>query len=105
VNAKFLNVIHFIPDIFIGSRVAIGALVYDNGNISFLPHPKEPCQRCLGTSGVTLVSLVLRDLKAATFKSMYLPPSCGPQVVLASGIDIPSLADAIDWTKKLLAEV
>ena len=101
-GACFFRVVHYIPDPYTGGRVPFGALLHHDSKVTFMVSPREPCKICLGEAGAVVVGLAIRDLLKAT--KMDVPGSCGPQVVAADGVDVPSgVVDPFAWVVKLLA--
>ncbi len=84
------RVIHFVPDPFIGTRFAVGALVRDGTTITFEKAQHIPAAPCLGGDAVlATLEAILRDMDDASLTFATLPESIGPHASLDTTRQVP----------------
>lgn len=102
MTRKF-QIIYYTPDPLIGERVAIGAILRDQGMEAAIARPHLPSPECLGSADRwrTVRDLVsfLDEWRAGT----HVETALGPMVEMGMDIEIPSqVHDASQWLRRTL---
>ncbi|HYH96249.1 hypothetical protein [Hyalangium sp.] len=102
MSARF-RIVHFVPDPFAGSRIAIAAIVNVNGRWELARARSLPGVACAGGLRAYSTMQMILERLSATERFDRLPFSIGPQAVLGEEIEVPTgVSDPAAWVEAMV---
>lgn len=102
MSARF-RIVHFVPDPFAGSRIAIAALVNVNGRWELARARSLPGIACAGGLRAYSTMQMILERLSTTERLDGLPASVGPQAVLGDEKEVPTgISDPTAWVQAMV---